>query len=94
MDIDLNLVIGATLLCLALPSLVAAGMDRRFPWTAISVALAGAGLIAWVAVTLHGGLPASGQAARAFLSGALPDAIRAVPHAFVEIAGRVIGYFY
>ncbi len=94
MDIELNLVIGTSLLVLAIPSLISAAIDRRFPLVALIVAVCGLGLILWVALAMNGAFPDTAAAAKGFATGALFETIKAVPHAFIEIAGRVITYFF
>ena len=94
MDLEISLAIGATLMCLSIPSLVAAVMDRRFPTVALAVLAAGGGLILWVAVRAAGGLPSDPGEARHFIGTSLPDTVRAIPLAFVEVAGRIIDYFH
>ncbi|MGR3453450.1 hypothetical protein [Pseudooceanicola sp.] len=94
MDGALYLVIGTVLVCLAVPSLVAAMMDRRFPMVALLVFCAGAGLILAVAVGRHGGVPSDTDSATRFATETVPAVLLLVPHAFVEIAGRVIAGIY
>ncbi|OWU85459.1 hypothetical protein ATO6_00440 [Oceanicola sp. 22II-s10i] len=94
MDVDANLAIGTTLMCLSVPSLIAALSDRRFPLVALCVLGGGAALVLWVAFTVAGGVPGSVDGAMAFLTDALPETVRMIPHAFYEMAGRVISIFY
>lgn len=90
----MNLVIGTVLVCLAVPSLVAAAMDRRFPLVALVVFCAGAGLILVEAVARQGGVPSGAAGARDFATGTLPAVLADIPLAFVEVTGRVIGHFF
>jgi len=90
----LHLVIGTVLICLAVPSLVAAMMDRRFPLVALLVFCAGAGLILTVAAGRHGEVPSDLDSAARFATDTLPDVLLLVPHAFVEITGKAISGFY
>lgn len=90
MDGAVHLVIGTVLACLAVPSLVAALMDRRFPLVALLVFCAGAGLILAVAARRHGGMPTDPEGAARFTTETLPAVLRQVPHAFVEVAGAVL----
>ncbi|MDF1856525.1 hypothetical protein [Pseudooceanicola sp.] len=94
MDVDLNLAVGAGLLCLAIPSLISAMLDRRFPLVALIVAGFGLFLIGWVVVGLHGGWPRDLTSAWVLVFETLPQVVMAIPHAFIEVAGRVIGYFF
>lgn len=89
-----NLVIGTVLVCLAVPSLMAAAMDRRFPWVALLVFSAGGALILSVAAAAHGGWPADVAGAQVFATETLPAVLERIPYAFVEVAGRVIGYWF
>ncbi len=93
MDIDLNLAIGATLLFFAVPSLIAAALDRRFPRVAVLVSLAGLVLILWAGTAMHGSVPMTSDSALGFLFDTLPAVAKAIPHAMIEVVGRMIGYF-
>lgn len=94
MEGAIHLVIGTVLVCLAVPSLVSAVMDRRFPLVALVVFCAGAGLVLTVAVGRHGGVPSDVEGAASFAADTLPAVLLLVPHAFVEVAGQVIGGIY
>ena len=93
MDVELSLAVGASLMCFSVPALVAASIDRRFPYAGLFTLCAGAGLIGWVALYLYGGLPGSLEQARIVAQTSLPEALQRVPESFVHIIARVMHYF-